>query len=172
MRQVIVVPHDPNWQVAFEAESQQVGVALGETVTAIHHIGSTAIPGIDAKPILDLLVEVEDLSPVDERNSAMAALGYEAMGEYGIPDRRFFLKNSPNGTRTHHVHTFETGSAQVQRHLAFRDYLISHPEVAQQYSALKRRLAAEYPADISAYMDGKHGFIQAIDRQAAQWRLL
>jgi GrpB-like predicted nucleotidyltransferase (UPF0157 family) len=170
MRKVEVVPHDSQWRQAFAAESPKIAAALGSNVTAIHHIGSTAIPGIYAKPIIDLLVEVQDLMQVDGRSASMASLGYEVMGEYGIPDRRFFRKDSPAGVRTHHVHTFEVDSAQVQRHLAFRDYMINHPEDAQAYSALKRRLASEYPADIAAYMDGKHGFVQVIDRKAAQWR--
>lgn len=91
---VEVVPHNLQWRDAFEAESQQVADAIGENLAAIHHIGSTAIPNIYAKPIIDLLVEVKDISSVDEQSAAMESLGYEVMGEYGIPDRRFFRKNS------------------------------------------------------------------------------
>jgi GrpB-like predicted nucleotidyltransferase (UPF0157 family) len=92
------------------------------------------------------------------------------MGEYGIPGRRYFRKHDAAGVRTHHVHVFEVGSAQIERHLAFRDYLRSHPAEAQAYSELKRRLAQTHPTNIEAYMDGKHGFIQAIDAKAAVWR--
>jgi GrpB-like predicted nucleotidyltransferase (UPF0157 family) len=168
-RKVEVVPHNPQWQAAFEIEAARIQAALGNTAVAIHHIGSTAIPGIYAKPIIDLLVEVKDITAVDGRNSAMELLGYEAMGEFGIANRRFFRKDNAEGIRTHHLHSFPAGSEQVQRHLAFRDYMSAHPEEAQVYSELKRRLAIEYPTNIDGYMDGKAGFIQEIDRKAAQW---
>jgi GrpB-like predicted nucleotidyltransferase (UPF0157 family) len=168
IKKVAVVPHDPNWQIVFESESQQVKIALGENVIAIHHIGSTSISTIHAKPIIDMLVEVGDIAKVDDRNSQMQALGYECMGEFGIPARRFFCKDNTAGIRTHHIHTFEVGSAQVKRHLAFRDYLDAHPETAHQYSELKQELAKQYPNDIQGYMDGKNEFIQAIDLKAAE----
>ncbi len=170
IRKVVVVPHNPNWRIAFEIESRQVSVALGKNVVAIHHIGSTSISTIHAKPIIDLLVEVNDIAKVDERNPQMQALGYECMGEFGIPSRRFFRKDNAVGIRTHHIHTFEVDSAQVKRHLAFRDYLNAHPEAAQQYSELKQELAKQYPNDIQGYMDGKAGFIHAIDLKATAWR--
>lgn len=172
MRKVEVVPHDPKWREAFEVESKRVTDALGENVVAIHHIGSTAIPGIYAKPIIDLLVEVKDIVKVDGPSSSMESLGYEVMGEFGIPGRRYFRKNSQEGVRTHHIHTFKVGSEQVERHLAFRDYIITHPEDTQRYSELKRRLAREYPTDIDGYMNGKDGFIREMDKKAAQWRTL
>jgi GrpB-like predicted nucleotidyltransferase (UPF0157 family) len=170
MSRVEVVPHNPRWRDAFEAEAGHVAAALGENVVAVHHIGSTAIPNIYAKPVVDLLVEVRDLSEVDGRSTAMESLGYEVMGEYGIPGRRYFRKDTREGVRTHHIHAFEAGSAEVVRHLAFRDYMISHPVDAQRYSELKRRLAAENPQSMDGYMDGKDGFIKEMDRKAAQWR--
>ena len=170
MRKVEVVPHDPRWRNAFEAEAKRVGAALGENVVAIHHIGSTAIPNIYAKPVVDLLVEVRDITEVDGQSSAMESLGYEVMGEYGIPDRRYFRKDNREGIRTHQIHAFETGSAEVERHLAFRDYMIAHPGDAQRYSELKMKLAEEHPQSIDGYMDGKDGFIKEMDRRAARWR--
>lgn len=172
MRKVEVVPHNPKWREAFEVESKRVTDALGENVVAIHHIGSTAILGIYAKPIIDLLVEVKDIVNVDGRNSSMESLGYEVMGEFGIPGRRFFRKDNQEGIRTHHIHTFKVSSEQVHRHLAFRDYMIAHPEDAQRYSELKRGLAKEYPTNIDGYMDGKDGFIREMDQKAAQWLTL
>jgi GrpB-like predicted nucleotidyltransferase (UPF0157 family) len=139
-------------------------------VVAIHHIGSTAIPQIHAKPIIDMLVEVKDITKIDVQSSALEALGYEAMGEFGISGRRFFRKGNEAGIRTHHLHGFEVNSAQIERHLAFRDYMISHPEDAQQYSELKRELANKYHDNIQGYMDGKDGFIKEIDLKAAKWR--
>jgi GrpB-like predicted nucleotidyltransferase (UPF0157 family) len=170
MRKVEVVPHNPRWRDEFEAEAERVAAALGETVVAVHHIGSTAIPGIYAKPVIDLLIEVRDITAVDSRSSAMRSLGYEALGEYGIPGRRYFRKDSLEGIRTHQIHTFEAGSAEAKRHLAFRDYLTAHPAEAQKYSELKRKLAKRHAHDIDKYMDGKDGFIKETDRRAALWR--
>jgi GrpB-like predicted nucleotidyltransferase (UPF0157 family) len=169
VQKVEVVPHDPKWQEAFDVESKSVADALGENVIAIHHIGSTAIPNIYAKPIIDFLVEVKDIVKVDGQSSSMEALGYQVMGEFGIPGRRYFRKDNQEGIRTHHIHAFKASSQQVRRHLAFRDYMIEHPEDAQRYSELKRRLAREYPTDIDGYMDGKDGFIEEMNAKAAQW---
>lgn len=170
MRKVAVVPHDPRWRDAFEAEAKRVAAALGGNVVAIHHIGSTAIPDIYAKPVVDLLVEVRDIAEVDGRSSAMESLGYEVMGEYGIPGRRYFRRDDREGNRTHNLHAFEAGSAEVERHLAFRDYMIAHPGDAQSYSELKRKLAEEHPQSMDGYMDGKDGFVKEMDRRAARWR--
>src|SRR6185436_15929492 len=162
MRIVEVVPHNPKWRDAFEMERMQIADALGNNVVAIHHIGSTAIPNIYAKAIIDLLVAVKDITGVDNQTSAMVSLGYEPMGEYGIPGRRYFRKNNQEGLRTHHIHAFEAGSAEVERHLAFRDYMIAHTEDAEKYSDLKRKLAEEHPHSLDEYMDGKDGFIKEI----------
>lgn len=170
MRKVEVVPHNPEWTRIFQTEATVIKEALGENVVAVHHIGSTAIPGIHAKPIIDLLVEVQSIIQVDKHNSLMEQLGYEVMGEFGMPDRRFFRKNNPNGIRTHHIHIFNPSSAQVNRHLAFRDYMIAHPTDAKQYSDLKRKLAHQYPTHIDGYVDGKDSFIKTIDIKAGQWK--
>ncbi len=169
MRRVEVLPHDPRWRNEFEAESQQIADVLGKCIVAIHHIGSTAIPKIYAKPIIDLLVEVHHITEVDQRSSGMETLGYQAMGEFGLPGRRYFRKNNQIGVRTHHVHSFELGSKEVKRHLAFRDYMITHPKDAEKYSQLKQKLARQYPTDINAYMDGKDGFIKDMEKQALKW---
>jgi GrpB-like predicted nucleotidyltransferase (UPF0157 family) len=172
MRKVEVVPHTPKWREAFDIESKLIAAALGETVVAVHHIGSTAIPNIYAKPIIDFLVEVKDIIEVDGQSSSMELLGYEVMGEFGMSGRRYFRKNNQEGVRTHHIHTFDVSSEQVKRHLAFRDYMIANPKDAQRYSELKRRLAREHPTNIDGYMDGKDGFIREMDQKAAQWRTL
>jgi len=146
-----------------------VASALGRALVVIHHIGSTAIPGIYAKPIIDMLAVTGDLSLLDERTPRLQALGYEALGEFGIPGRRYFRKNNSAGERTYQIHAFQTGSPQIARHLAFRDYLRAHPEVARDYETLKHRLAAAFPNDIGSYTDGKDSFIHDIDSRAAAW---
>lgn len=167
---VEVVPHDRNWRSAFEMESQQIALALSDNPIVVHHIGSTSIPNIYAKPIIDILLEVKDIGKLGDRSSQLEALGYEAMGEFGIPGRRYFRKNDGTGRRTHQIHAFEVGSPHVERHLAFRDYMTAHPEDAQKYSQLKRELAQRYPNDIIGYMDGKDGFIKEMELKALAWR--
>ncbi|MCM1983890.1 GrpB family protein [Lyngbya confervoides] len=169
IKQVIVVPHHPNWSRQFAQEGQILREELANNLVRLHHGGSTAIPGIHAKPIIDILAEVADLDRVDAQIPRLTTRGYEAMGEYGIPGRRYFRKHNAVGVRTHHLHVFSTGSAEVLRHLAFRDYMIAHPEAAQAYSQLKQRLAVAYPDDIEAYMDGKDSFIKAMEQKSLEW---
>lgn len=170
---VEVVPHNPNWKQAFESQSKQIAKALGDSlIITIHHIGSTAIPHIYAKPIIDFLVEVKDIDRVNARNFAMEALGYKAMGEFGLIGRRYFRKENPPGIRLYHVHIYQVNSSEIKRHLAFRDYMIAHPEAAQKYSDLKRRLAKEYSEDIEGYMDGKDKFVKEMEKKALEWQVL
>jgi len=166
---VEVVPHNPKWHDAFEAESKRIAQALGDNIATIHHIGSTAIPTIHAKPIIDFLVEVKDINKVDEQSNSLEKLGYEAMGEFGIPGRRYFRKNNADGIRTYQIHTFAAGSSEIERHLAFRDYMNTHPEDAQKYSNLKQELAEKYADDYERYMDGKDAFIKEMEKRALQW---
>lgn len=169
MRQVTVVRYDARWPAAFERAASEVKAALGESLLAIHHIGSTSITGIHAKPIIDMLAVASDLLQVDECSDRMRAIGYEAMGEFGIDGRRYFRRDSAAGVRTEQVHAFAAGSPHVRRHLAFRDFLRAHDALAQEYSQLKQRLAAAYPLDIDAYMDGKEEFIRRTEAKALEW---
>jgi len=166
---ITVVPYDPHWPQAFAAAAAELMAALGPGLLAIHHIGSTAVPGIYAKLVIDLLAVARDLAAVDEGSDAMRRLGYQVMGEFGIAGRRYFRRDDSAGLRTHQVHTFLDGSPHVRRHLAFRDFLRAHPAVAQQYSELKRRLAEAHPHDMDAYMDGKDGFIKETEARAIRW---
>ena len=170
LRRVEVVPHSPEWAEEFRAEAKRLEKALGDDlVAAVHHVGGTAIPGISAKPIIDVLLEVRDVERLDERTPEMTALGYEARGEFGLPGRRFFVKDAAE-RRTHHIHAYATGNPELDRHLSFRDFMISHPEHADAYGRLKEELAARFPTDIEAYMDGKDAFIKEMERRALAWR--
>jgi len=169
--EVLVQPYDAEWPGQFEAEALSLRQALGGQVLALHHIGSTAIVGIHAKPVIDMLLVVAELSELDGPACAQIhALGYEVMGEFGIAGRRYFRKTRADGRRSHQLHSFALGSAHIDRHLAFRDYMNAHGDAAQTYSALKQRLAAAHPDDMAAYMDGKDGFIQEQQRLALSWR--
>jgi GrpB-like predicted nucleotidyltransferase (UPF0157 family) len=169
MRRVIVVPHDPNWAEAYVLASREVTRAMGINLLTIHHIGSTSIPGIYAKPVIDMMALVSDIAAVDHCNAPMQSLGYEAMGEFGIPGRRYFRRDNSAGDRSHQLHTFQVDSPNVDRHLAFRDFMRAHPKLAIRYSDLKRQLAAAHPTDIEAYMDGKDGFIKEMEARALTW---
>jgi GrpB-like predicted nucleotidyltransferase (UPF0157 family) len=166
---ITLVPPSPLWRERFAQESQRLSEVLASLPYELHHIGSTAIDGIEAKPILDLLLLVESLGALDEREGALVAAGYEAKGEFGIPGRRYFRKDSPQGVRTHHLHGFERGSEAAVRHLAFRDYLNAHPAAAQQYGALKRRLASLHAHDSRAYVAGKDAFVEHHVALALAW---
>lgn len=163
------MPHSPGWDAEFRAEAERLRAVLGEEVVAVHHVGSTAIPGISAKPIIDILLAVRQVERLDDFGPEMAGLGYEGRGEFGLPGRRFFAKTT-DGSRTHHIHAYTTGSPELERHLAFRDFMISHPENARAYGRLKESLAKEFPTDIEGYMDGKDAFIKEMEREALAWR--
>lgn len=167
-RTIEVVPHNRLWAELFEEEAEELVALFGEEVVAVHHIGSTAIPGILAKPIIDILLEVRDIERIDGFNREMVAIGYEPKGAFGIAGRRFFIKRSDTH-RTHHVHAFEQGYLAIRRHLAFRDYLRAHPEEAKAYSRLKLELTRRFPHDIEGYMAGKEDFIKEIERKAKAW---
>ncbi len=166
---IFVVPYDPAWDSAYERESGRIAAALGPVLVRMHHIGSTAIPGIHAKPVIDILLEVDHLPRLDAITPAIEALGYEAMGECGIPGRRYFRKDGPTGERTHNVHAFELDSPNVVRHLAFRDYMRAHPEEAARYGQLKQQLAQDFPEDIDGYMAGKDRYVKEQEARALAW---
>ena len=167
-RRVFVVPFDPAWAERYRSEAEELARIIGENLIAIHHIGSTAIPGIVAKPIVDMLVVVRDIARVDALDAQMIARGYDPRGENGIPERRYYVKGF-QGQRSHHLHVYAEGSPQVARHLAFRDYLIAHSEQARAYSDLKVALAARFPEDARMYSEGKAEFIRDVERRALEW---
>jgi GrpB-like predicted nucleotidyltransferase (UPF0157 family) len=167
VRIIEVVPHNVHWAEDYRYEADKIEQIFGEEMVEIHHIGSTAIPGIYAKPTIDFLAGVKDIRRVDSFNVEMAKLGYQAWGEFSIPGRRYFIKGLIQ--RTHQVHIFQSGDAQIARHLNFRDYMRAHPAEAKQYEALKIELARRFRYNIDGYSDGKDAFIQEMDRRAAEW---
>ncbi len=167
MRQVVVLEYDPMWPTLFEAEATKLREVFGHELIEIYHIGSTSVPGLWAKSIIDIMPVVKDIGAVDALTEKMVELGYEAMGEFGIVGRRYFRKGGDS--RTHHVHVFQVGSSDAERHLAFRDYLRAHPKEAKAYGDLKQSLARRFAESIEAYMDGKHDFIQRLEAEALKW---
>lgn len=172
-RIIEVVPYDPGWKAEFEREAPRIAGALGENLIALYHTGSTAIPGIPAKPTIDFTGEVRDLALVDAQAPRLAELGYEARGELGIPGRRYFVRKGSgplSEQHTHHLHLFERGHPDIERMLLFRDYLIAHPAEAQAYGQLKEALAQRFRLDGSGYTDAKAEFVQNILQKARAWR--
>jgi GrpB-like predicted nucleotidyltransferase (UPF0157 family) len=169
LRRICVVSYDDLWPGLFAAESAALAAAFGGRAAEIHHVGSTSIPALPAKPIIDILVVTDDIGQVDSLNPSLIALGYEPQGEYGIPGRRFFTKGG-DVNRSHHVHVFQQGHPEVSAMLDFRDYLRSHPRQAAEYGRLKEDLALICKDDITAYNAGKDAFVKELIRQARVWR--
>jgi GrpB-like predicted nucleotidyltransferase (UPF0157 family) len=151
-----VVPYDPNWPTIFETEATKIKQALGNNCIAIHHVGSTSVPGLAAKPIIDIVPVVRDILVLDQNTSGMEARGYEAKGEYGMLFRRYFQKRSFN------VHIFEQSSAEIDGHLLFRNWMQEHADDREHYATLKQDLALLYPNDIYQYVFGKDAFVKTI----------
>ena len=168
MRLVRVVPHDPRWTRLFQEAAAQLHDAFGEYLLALHHIGSTAIPGMPAKPVIDILPVVQDIERVTDAEPALTRHGYEPRGKYGIPGRRYFFREEA-GRRTHHVHVYEREDPAVTRHLAFRDYLIAYPDEATRYAQLKVSLAVRHRDERQRYVEGKQALTAELERRAMAW---
>jgi GrpB-like predicted nucleotidyltransferase (UPF0157 family) len=167
---VCVVPYDRRWPNVFQLEAQRLLECFEPEVASIHHIGSTSVPGLCAKPVIDVLVEAVDLATFDRVTHCLEERGYVAKGEYGIPGRRYFSRSATATELKVHVHGFSRGSRHAARHLRFRDYLRAHPAVAARYRDLKQRLAAEHRRDARAYQAGKAEFIECVEAAADAWR--
>ncbi len=151
------------WKRYFEREKDALQIVLGTNVLDIQHVGSTSIPGMPAKPIVDIAIAVADFEEARACIPLIESHGYEYKGEFGIPHRHYFVKGDP---RLFHIHMCEIDSDAWQNQLLFRDYLILHTDKAKDYAQLKHQLALKFPQDREAYLDGKAGFIEAIIRLA------
>jgi len=158
---VKLVAHHAKWAQYFSQEKLILFKTLGKKVLDIRHIGSTSIPGLPAKPIVDILAAVKTLADVDTFTHDLNTIGYEDKGDGGVPGRRFFVKGT-EAKRTHHLNFCEMNSFFWRSHMTFRDHLELHPEIASEYSALKRRLADRFPNDRGAYTAGKEEFVRSI----------
>lgn len=157
-RVIMVEAYDPQWVERYIDEALKLRESLAGVLTAIH-LGSTAVPGLAAKPTIDILLEVESLATLDSLNVRMRDMGYTARDENGITGRRYDMQG--NSDRTHHVHAFTAGSEQASRHLAFK-----HPGVAQQYAAIKRQAAEDSRQNPAAYGRLKNEFFQRHEQLA------
>lgn len=157
---ITIQDYDPRWPAQFAALRAQLATVLDELADAIEHIGSTAIPGLAAKPIIDIDILLKSTSELPLVIAKLASLGYEHQGDLGIAGREAFrtLKNDI----AHHLYVCPHNSPEYARHIAFRDYLRAHIEDAYAYAALKRELAARFAADRDAYTQAKSEFVEKI----------
>jgi len=165
IKTIQIVPYDPGWVHGFEKERARISGALGEIARRIDHNGSTAVPGLAAKPIVDIQVSVAALQPMADYGERLRALGYVHVPH---PDDSFcpFFYRPSGWPHTHHVHVVQAGGAEERRTLAFRDYLRDHPDAAREYEHLKQELAGRFatidPESHEAYAGGKTGFVERI----------
>lgn len=173
-RQLTIVDYDPNWITQFEAEEILLRQALGQVDPIIEHVGSTAVPGLAAKPTIDVMIGLTSLKEAAQCIQPIVDLGYHYFmeAEKEIPERRYFKKLLPDGNHSHHLHLVEVGSAFWQEHLLFRDYLRAHPAVARAYERHKRHLLPHVKNDAYAYTQAKTDFIMETLGKAALWQRL
>jgi GrpB-like predicted nucleotidyltransferase (UPF0157 family) len=160
---VVIVAADPGWPAAFEAEAALIRAAVGHVLARIEHIGSTAVPGLAAKPIIDLMAGLHRLGDADAVTAPLAALGYQYVPEFEaeLPGRRYFRK-APAGGPGYHLHLWPLASEAWARHLLFRDYLRAHADEAARYAALKYELAARFADDRDGYTHAKGEYIARV----------
>lgn len=160
---VKLMAHTEVWHQFFAEEEARLRNSISAYALAIEHVGSTAVCRLSAKPIIDIAVAVQQIANAKRCVTPLENIGYEYLGEHGIPGRHFFCKGEP---RTHHLHLVEADSDLWRSHLLFRDYLRQHAEVAAEYDKLKRGLAHEYKDNREAYTEGKAAFIENVLRVA------
>ena len=174
-RLIEVVDYDPNWIRLFEAEASRLKDVFGKRMLHIHHVGSTSVPNLAAKPIIDILAVLDDTSDIDRFSPAMEQLGYRVRGECldaeipGTPGRFYFTKDT-NGVRSHHAHVCAEGHQEIGDKLAFRDYLRAHHDVAALYAELKKRAAIDHRFDNIGYMRAKDAFVKSTVADARRWK--
>lgn len=164
-REFRIAPYDPNWPLDFAAEADRIARVCRDLPLRVEHIGSTAVPGLSAKPIIDIMVGVPPRAEREPYIAAIRGLGYEHRGAFGIPGRNYFVRGSP---RTHHIHLVNWSSALWRDHLLFRDWLRANESVATEYAVLKRELYAKLADNRELYTELKGPFIKAVLRQAGK----
>lgn len=155
-----------SWKSLYQNECKNLEGILGDLIIQFEHFGSTSIEGMKAKPVIDMMVIVRDIQKVDQFSSLFINLGYEVAGEWGISGRRLLRKGGEN--RTHHIHIYEQGNKEIERHIIFRDYLRVNEKVAQEYSHYKGMLASKYH-DTREYSKAKKDYVRNIEKEALMW---
>ncbi|WP_299093314.1 GrpB family protein [uncultured Metabacillus sp.] len=163
-----MVPWSKEWAELYASEERILKELFRDELVDIFHIGSTSVKSIGyAKPIIDILVVVRNIEHVDLYNEKMRSLGYEPRGENGISGRRYFPKGKEK--RTHHVHIYEVGNENIEKHLSFKNYLLNNPEEAKKYGELKLVLAKQFPIDTHRYQKEKEAFVNELVEKSLKW---
>lgn len=168
-RHIIVTKYSKNWPLEFKNESKKIEEVLKKNCIEIHHIGSTSVPNLMAKPTIDIMPVVKTINDVDLLKWDFESIGYEYLGEYGIKGRRY-LRKVKGETDLFHIHIFEENNKEdIIRHIAVRDYLINNKEIAKEYEKIKVKLAENFPYNINEYCDGKDSFVKKMEKNALKW---
>ena len=163
-RNIIVLPYDEKWKQAFLDIKSELAAALGPLALSIEHVGSTSVPGLAAKPIIDIDVVVRKTN-LESAIKALATIGYEHEGNGGIEGREMFKYSGKEHLMDHHLYVCPEDSRELKRHVLFRDYLLSHPDAVQAYSQIKKVAAELYPHDIDSYINHKGTVIEKIYKE-------
>ena len=161
-KRVVVAPYDEQWEQDFRNIEKELREALGNLALSIEHVGSTSVKGLSAKPIIDIDVVIRDRSALGNVIEALAKIGYHHEGDLGIKDREAFKYDGKEHLRKHHLYVCPQDSAELRRHIAFRDHLRNHPEAASEYGRIKEEAAALFPDDIDKYIEYKSPCIEDI----------
>lgn len=159
-KHVVVLPYDEAWKKDFEEIKAELMAVLGGLVLSVEHVGSTSVPGLAAKPIIDIDVIIEDTDCFEKVKTALETIGYQHEGDLGIPGREAFKYHGKEHLRKHHLYVCAKDSDELKRHLSFRDYLRTHPDAVKEYGRIKDEGARLYPYDIDSYIGYKAPFIQ------------
>ena len=162
---IIVKEYNPLWTEKYREEASLIKSILAENCIAVYHIGSTSVPGLAAKPIIDIMAVVRSLAEADSAAGKFSDIGYEYLGEFGMAGRRYLRKGGDE--RTHQIHIFQAEDwNNIGRHLAFRDYMRTHKKERDEYAEIKKDLARRYPYDIDGYCNGKESFVSEMEKRA------
>jgi GrpB-like predicted nucleotidyltransferase (UPF0157 family) len=160
-RKTYIVDYSPQWAADFKTEAAHLKAIFKDAIFSIHHIGSTSIPAIKAKPIIDILITTKNLEKIDDFDTQMEHQGYVVGGEFGLPGRRFYCKGNQYHCQIH-IHVYELSNPVVEKYVLFRNYLIAHPNEVKDYETLKMELAEKYPHNRTLYTQSKSRFIEKI----------
>ena len=163
-KHVVVLPYDEAWKKDFEDIKAELMQVLEGLVLSVEHVGSTSVPGLAAKPVIDIDIVIEDQGCFDKVKTALETIGYHHEGDLGIPGREAFKYDGKDHLRKHHLYVCSKDAAELKRHISFRDYLRAHPEAVEEYGRIKIEGAELYPYDIDRYIEHKSPFIDGIYR--------
>ena len=164
-KHVVVLPYDEAWKNDFEEIKAELMTVLDGLILGIEHVGSTSVPGLAAKPIIDIDVVIEDADSFEKVRTALETIGYLHEGDLGIRGREAFKYDGKDHLRKHHLYVCQKDSAELKRHISFRDYLRAHPDAVKEYGRIKEEGAELYPYDIDGYIAYKAPFIENIYKQ-------